>query len=396
VGAPRVFVGAFGDPGHAFPAIALGSALVSLGCEVMVETAERWRSHVEASGASFSPAPEFPVFPTKGRHLKPYEAVAEAISVTRPEIAAFGADVVVHDILTLAPALGGELLGLPVATLVPHLNPVTGPSDPPFGLGASRPRSGLGRKAWKLLGRPVGRSLIGGMHEYDELRRRVGLRPRGRVHGGLSEDLVILGTFPQLEGQRRAPGHFEVVGPLFWEPPFGEVELPAGTAPLVLVAPSTAQDPDHRLLLAALAGLGELPIRVIATWNRRPLPREIDVPDNTRLVEWLSYSRTIPHCQAVVSHAGHGTLARTLQSGSIPIVVPWSGDQFENAARVVESRLGVRLPARLLTPSSLALAVSRALSEPIHAHQCAEVRDWSESHEGAVSAAELVAGLAAG
>ena len=360
----------------------------------MVETAGRWRSEVEGVGASFAAAPEFPVFPTKGRHLKPYEAVAEAVTFTRPAIERFGAEIVVHDILTLAPALGGELLGLPVATLIPHLNPVTGPSDPPFGLGAPLPRSRLGKRTWRTLGRPVARGLVEGMREYDELRGRVGLRARGRVHGALSEELVIVGTYPQLEGRRQRPDHFEVVGPLFWEPPFPEVELPEGDSPLVLVAPSTAQDPDHRLLLAALEGLGDLPLRVIATWNRRPLPRAVAVPANTRLVEWLSYSRTIPHCRAVISHAGHGTLARTLQSGAVPVAVPWSGDQFENAARVVEAGLGVRLPARLLSPGSLSLAVSRALTEPPCALRCRELREWSAAHDGAGRAALLVTGLA--
>ena len=89
-----------------------------------------------------------------------------------------------------------------------------------------------------------------------------------------------------------------MVGPLIWEPPSEPVEPPPGDAPLVLVAPSTAQDPDHRLLRAALAGLGGEPIRVLATWNRRPLPGPAPVPANTRLVEWISYAQTMPGCDA--------------------------------------------------------------------------------------------------
>ena len=48
-------------------------------------------------------------------------------------------------------------------------------------------------------------------------------------------------------------------GPLLWERPFGEVELPPGDEPLVLVASSTSQDPDHRLVRAALEGLPASP-----------------------------------------------------------------------------------------------------------------------------------------
>src|SRR5438270_4803982 len=66
----RVFLGAFGDPGHAFPMLALGTRLVARGHEVTLETWRRWREHVEAEGMSFAAAPEYPVFPTRERPLK--------------------------------------------------------------------------------------------------------------------------------------------------------------------------------------------------------------------------------------------------------------------------------------------------------------------------------------
>ena len=46
----RILLGAFGDPGHAFPMIALGVALRRRGHEVTLQTWERWRSHVQAEG----------------------------------------------------------------------------------------------------------------------------------------------------------------------------------------------------------------------------------------------------------------------------------------------------------------------------------------------------------
>ncbi len=388
--ARRVFIGAFGDPGHAFPAIALARAVRSLGAEVVVETAEPWRGHVLATGAEFVPAPEFPVFPTLGRHLQPYEAVAQAMTTTRPAVVASRADVVVHDILTLAPALSGELEGLPVVTLVPHLNPVSAAGSPPFGLGLRLPRTFAGQALWRGLARPVERGLAIGRDQYDELRRRVGLAPRGRIHGALSEDLVLIGTFPQLERSRPRPEHFRVTGPLFWEPEFPEVALPEGSGPLVLVAPSTAQDERHELLRAALDGLGGLDARVIATWNRRPLTGAVTVPPNTDLVEWLSYSKTIPSCSAVLSHGGHGTLARTLEAGAVPVIVPFSGDQFENAARIDETGIGVRLPRRLMTPATVRLAVERALGDVEMAARTRSVADWAATHDGSLTAAKLI------
>ncbi len=46
----RVLLGAFGDPGHAFPVIALGSELVARGHDVGIETWQKWRAPCEAAG----------------------------------------------------------------------------------------------------------------------------------------------------------------------------------------------------------------------------------------------------------------------------------------------------------------------------------------------------------
>ena len=132
----------------------------------------------------------------------------------------------------------------------------------------------------------------------------------------------------------------------------------------MLVAPSTSQDPSHQLLRATLRGLADAPVRVLAAWNRRPLGEPIDVPANARLVDWLSYSRTMPRCDVVVCHGGHGTLARALASGCAVVVVPAAGDMNENAARIDWAGVGVRVPRRLCAPGPVRLAVERALAEP--------------------------------
>src|SRR6476620_9911464 len=119
-GGLRILIGAFGDPGHAFPAIAVGKELVGRGHQVTLETWTRWRPDVEREGMTFAPAPEYQVFPTRERPLKPYAAAARAAGETRPLIRELEPHVVVNDVLTLAPALAAELEGRPRATLVPH------------------------------------------------------------------------------------------------------------------------------------------------------------------------------------------------------------------------------------------------------------------------------------
>jgi MGT family glycosyltransferase len=392
----RVFLGAFGQPGHAFPMLALGAELATRGHEVTYETWSRWREAVEAHGMRFRAAPEYPTFPTREHPLGPYEAVVRATAETRPAVAQARPDVVVHDILTLAPALAAELESVPVATLIPHVYPVMERGFPPFAFGARLPRTGAGRALWRAFDRPVQTGLVRGRTEFNDTRRRLGLAPVDRLHGGLSPQLTMVGTLPQLEYPRHWPEHVQVVGPLMWEPPYEEVEPPPGDAPLVLVAPSTAQDPEHRLLRAALTGLAGEPVRVLATWNRRPLPGPVKVDANTRLVEWVSYARTMPGCELVICHAGHGTMVRALASSCRVLAVPHVGDMAENAARVDWAGAGVRLPWPLLSPVTLRLAARRALRRSHLGERAAELGAWSAEHPGPARAADLVEWLAAG
>ena len=390
----RLLLGAFGDPGHAFPMIALGRALAARGHDVVLQTWRRWEEHVEAEGMRFAAAPEYHVFPTLERPLTPYQAVVRAVHDTRPLVAETRPHAIVADILTLAPALAGELDGVPVATLIPHLDPRGAPGFPPYSLGARLPRTRAGRRMWEATDRVVAIGLERGREELNETRGRLGLPPLAHVHGGISRDLCLVATFPQLEYPRAWPAATHVVGPLLWEPPSGEVEVPAGDAPLVLVAPSTSQDRRQRLLRAALAGLADLPVRVLASTDRRALDPPVPVPANARLVDWVPYARTMPRCDVVVSHAGHGTLARALQAGCVPVCVPAAGDMNESAARVDWAGVGVRLPRRLCRPGPVGLAVRRALAEPRLAARARALASWAAAHDSGARAADLVEAFA--
>jgi UDP:flavonoid glycosyltransferase YjiC (YdhE family) len=341
----------------------------------------------------FAAAPEYHVFPTLERPLKPYEAVVRATRETEPLVRSLEPDVVVADILTLAPALAAELVGVPWATLVPHVFPAGDRGFPPYSLGARLPRTPFGRLAWSSLDRFVEGGLRRGRDELNETRRRLGLPPLERFHGGMSDRLVLVGTLPELEYTREWPAHVHVVGPLQFELDHPAVEPPPGDGPLVLVAPSTAQDPEHRLLRAALAGLAGAPVQVLATYNRRLPHHPLTVPANARLVEWISYAKTIPLADVVITHGGHGTLMRALTCGTVPVIVPAAGDMNENAARAAWAGLGVRLPRRFATPRAVRLAVERALADEALRERVREIASSPFAGAGPARAADLLEGF---
>jgi UDP:flavonoid glycosyltransferase YjiC (YdhE family) len=385
----RILLGAFGDPGHAFPMLALGGALAARGHAVALQTWTQWREPAEQAGIAFLPAPEYQVFPTREKPLKPYAAAVHAARATRPQVESFTPDVAVADILTPAPALAAELEGVPYATVIPHVFPWMPSGFAPYSIGARLPRTALGRSLWRRTDGMIAKGLEQGRSEYNECRARLGLPPQPYVHTGLSRELTLIATLPQLEYPRDWPEWTRITGPLLWEPP-GQAAAPvAGSDPVVLVAPSTSQDPERTLLRSALAGLAGAPVRVIASWNG-PLDPAVPVPDNAVVVPWLSYAATMPACDLVVCHGGHGTLARALSCGCPVVICPAGGDMGENAARVDRLGLGVRLPRRYGTARGVRLAVERALGRPRLREGARTVARWAAAHDGPRTAAEEI------
>ncbi len=390
----RFLVAAFGDPGHVFPAIALGRALRERGHDVVLETWEERREAVEGAGLGFAAAEEYQMFPPPDPDSPDGDHAAEAARALLPLLEEMRPNVVISDILTLAPALAAEKSGIPLATLIPHIYPVVEPGLPFFAVGLQPPRTPLGRAVWRTGQRALNIGLEHGRRDLNRQRARLGLRPVERFHGGISTELALVGTFPQLEYPRNWPAAVEITGPLAFEVPHPEIELPPGEHPLVLVAPSTAHDSDNHLVRTALAALAEEPVRVVATTNRVVPQVPIDVPSNAILVDWLSYSQLMPAASLVISHGGHGTVARALGAGTPVLICPIIGDMSETAMRVTWAKAGLSLPWRLCRPTPLRWAARRLLSDPSFTARAAELAAWGRQHDGADRGAELVERLA--
>ena len=391
----RILVAAFGDAGHVFPAIALGKALAARGHEVVIETWEERRAAVEGEGLGFAAAEEYRMFPPPDPDSEEGQHAAEAARALQPLLEDFRPHAVVSDILTLAPTLAAERAGIPLATLIPHIYPVVEPGLPFFAIGLRPPRTRLGRGVWRYgHRRALAVGLEQGRRDLNIQRARLDLPPIDRFHGGISPDLALVATYPQLEYPRRWPAGVEITGPMTFELPHPEIELPPGDDPLVLVAPSTAHDSDNHLVRTALAALAEEPVRVVATTNRVAPQQPIDVPANAVLVEWLSYSQLMPAASLVISHGGHGTVARALGAGTPVLVCPIIGDMSETAMRVAWAGAGLSLPWRLCRPTPLRWTVQRLLHEPGFTARAEKIAHWGRENDGAARGAELVEGLA--
>jgi UDP:flavonoid glycosyltransferase YjiC (YdhE family) len=389
----RAIVGALGWKGHTFPILALARALRARGHEVVVDTTERWRDEVEELGLRFMPAEDSITFAglSGGGDCGP--TLAEAARSRQGLLREFEPDVVVSDVLTLAPGLAAEVAGVPHATLVPHLYPERRPGSPFFSLGLQPPRTPLSAAVWRALG-PFEPRLLPRLdrarRNLNRVRTELGLAPADRLHNAISEQLALVATFPQLEYPRPWPAHVNVTGPMFLEQSDPPSDLPPGDDPIVLVHSSTEQDPELRLIATALEALEDEPVRLVATMSRKGWEWPGKLPANAVITDWVSYPQLMPRTELVVCCGGHGTVARGLAEGIPLLVCPPGADMAENGARVAWAEAGLVLPGRLLTPAPLRWSVRRVLGDPRFASAAEAIAAWARTNDGAAVGAELV------
>jgi UDP:flavonoid glycosyltransferase YjiC (YdhE family) len=403
----RVLVSAGAAEGHAFPALALSRALAERGHEPLVELAERWREPVGALGARFSPASEYIAFPGVAPPTASGPTLIDAARSLVRVIEEFRPHVVVGDLGAPAPALAAELAGVRSATLIPTVYPIQGAGLPLFPIGFVAPRTPLGSWMWRAVEpalrglRPTTQWLRRVPDLLNGSRAELGLAPLRSdtpitTYGAISDGLVLVATFPELEYPRAWPAGVHVTGPMRFELPYPEIELPAGEEPLILIASSTAQDLAHDLVRDAIGALEGEPVRVAATLNRRREAWSGRVPPNAIVADWFSYRQLMPKAALVITTGGLGTVARALADGVPVLVCPVGADTAENGARVTWAGAGLMLPPRLLAASTLRRAVRRLLADPRFARRAREIGARGRREDGAARGAELVERYASG
>jgi UDP:flavonoid glycosyltransferase YjiC (YdhE family) len=154
-----------------------------------------------------------------------------------------------------------------------------------------------------------------------------------------------------------------IVGPLHFEPTSTVLDVPDGTGPVVVVAPSTAATGTHGLAELALESL--IPGQTLPPGARVVVSR-LAGPDASvppwAVVGLGRQDELLSRADVVVCGGGHGMVAKALLAGVPMVVVPGGGDQWEISNRV--ARQGSARLVRPLTAESLTAAVDDVLSSP--------------------------------
>lgn len=358
----RVAVVAGPDPGHAFPAIALCLKLREAGDAPTLLTGTRWLDTARSAGID---AVELRgLDPTEADDdtdagAKIHQRAGRMAVLNAPPLRDMAPDLVVSDVITACGGLAAELLDLPWIELSPH--PLYRPSKglPPLGSGLAPGVGFRGRLRDTVMRALTARSWREGLRQRAAVRVEIGLPADDP--GPLRR---LIATLPALEVPRPDwPREAVVVGPLHFEPTSAVLDVPAGSGPVVVVAPSTAETGAHGLVDLALGSL--TPGRVLPDGARVVVSR-LGGPD-ADLPPWAvaglaRQDEILSHADLVICGGGHGMVSKTLLAGVPLVVVPGGGDQWEIANRVV--RQGSARLVRPLTADTLGAAVREVMSSP--------------------------------
>ena len=142
--------------------------------------------------------------------------------------------------------------------------------------------------------------------------------------------------------------------------------LPAGR-PVVYVTLGTIFNTESGDLFArVLAGVRELPVEVVVTVGRSMDPAEVGPqPANVHVERYLPQASVLPHCAAVVAHAGSGIVLGALEHGLPLVCLPMGADQPLNAARCTALGIGPALDPVTATPEAVRAATAAVLEDPL-------------------------------
>jgi rhamnosyltransferase subunit B len=415
----RIVITTFGSFGDFNPYLGLALGLKARGHDTIVATAEFYRPFVEAEGVGFRPV-------RPDRNLYDIEAVRRSNPGRTPAYlmkkllfprlqesyedlseTTRGADMLLTHPLTFAGPLVAEKMSIPWVSTV--LAPISFFSAHDFPVLPLLPRLAV---VLRRLGPGAGRALVGlakrATRHWPEpvrrLRTEIGLSPgKHPIHEGQFSPELVLAMFSRVlaKPQPDWPPNTRITGHVFYDgsgrdglSPELERFLASGPAPVVftlgtgVVGKGPAADSFYRESLKAVRILKLRSLFLVGMDPKSRLP--VPLPKGVAAVDHAPFSKLFPRAAAVVHQGGIGTIGQVLRSGRPQLVVPFAGDQPDNAQRV--QRLGGAevLYQRRYAARRAARHLGDLLGKSEYARRAGEVAGLVRSEDGIGDACDAI------
>jgi UDP:flavonoid glycosyltransferase YjiC (YdhE family) len=145
---------------------------------------------------------------------------------------------------------------------------------------------------------------------------------------------------------------------------------------------------DVPLMRRVVSCLSATPHRYIV--SKGPLHDQIELAPGMAGAGFLPQASIIPMCDLVITHGGNNTITECLHFGKPTIVLPLFWDQYDNAQRMQELGLGIRLDTYRFTDAQMHAALDRLLGDARLRGRLASAAATIQQRDGVRKAAQLI------
>ena len=412
----KILLATFGSLGDLHPLLALAIELHRRGHEISINTLEVYRERIDLLGFTFFPMrPD--VDPEKDRELA--REIMDAKGGTEkllreillPNVglmyedlmnAVAGADVLISGEVVFPAASAVEKTK--VKWITTSLAPASflSPHDPFV------PPTAQWLKHFRFLGAGFHRSIYALVHRlvtswlepYKKFRREIGLsEDHDPIFKGKFSNLLHLAMFSKVLGKPQPDWHSPSLqtGFCFYDGqndvgkmPAGLTEfLDAGDAPIVFTLGSAAvMDAGDFFEESAKAAriLKRRAVLLYGIYNQPPN----GVSENIAAFDYAPYSLVFPKAACVVHQGGIGTTAQVLRAGVPQLIMPYSHDQPDNAARCERIGVGRTISRSKYRAETAAAQLRELLGNPGYKKNAVEAGKIVEAEHGTKMACDAV------
>jgi MGT family glycosyltransferase len=167
-----------------------------------------------------------------------------------------------------------------------------------------------------------------------------------------------------------------------------QLDRPPGEGPLVYLSLGSLGSADVELMQRLVDLLAAGGYRAIV--SKGPQHEQIELRENQVGAELVPQPALLPHVDAVITHGGNNTVTECLHFGKPMVLLPLFWDQYDNAQRMHELGLGVRLPTFEFEDAQLGSAIDGLVADTALAERLKGISSRLQAEPGTERAADLI------
>jgi MGT family glycosyltransferase len=239
------------------------------------------------------------------------------------------------------------------------------------------------------------RRVHGALHaDFDEFARERGCPPLPDlefIHRSPHLNLFLYPEEADYERSRPLGPMWERLDSCVRKEGAGDFEVPEGDGSLVYLSLGSLGSADVELMQRLVDLLAAGGYRAVV--SKGPQHDQIELREGQAGAELVPQPALLPLVDAVITHGGNNTVTECLHFGKPMVVLPLFWDQYDNAQRMDELGLGVRLPTFEFEDAQLGEAVDRLVGDESTGARLKEISQRLQGNPGTERAAEHIESL---